>query len=145
MTNLNLCGGFTVKSDGVVNDVVHDSPADRAGLSPGMKIVTIDGRRFSGDLLKNQIEAAKDAKRGIDLGVESNQYVKSLRLDYQGGLRYPHLERDAGKPDLLADILKPRATKPAAAPATAPGSPVSPAPAPRPVDKPQATPAPGQP
>jgi len=28
---------------------------------------------------------------------------------YRGGERYPHLERDATNPDLLDEIIKPRA------------------------------------
>jgi hypothetical protein len=28
-------------------------------------------------------------------------------LDYHDGEKYPHLERDAAKPDLLTQILKP--------------------------------------
>ena len=31
------------------------------------------------------------------------------RVDYHGGLRYPHLVRDGSKPALLDDILAPRA------------------------------------
>jgi predicted metalloprotease with PDZ domain len=137
-TNLNFSGGLTVKSDGSVYDVVRDSPADRAGLSPGMKIVTVNGRRFSADLLKHQIEAAKDNKQPIELGADSNQYVRTLSLDYHGGMRYPHLERDPAKPDLLAEILKSRATKAAVSPSTGPTATTGPAPTPRPIDKPQA-------
>ena len=31
--------------------------------------------------------------------------------DYSGGERWPHLERIDGKPDVLSDIMRPRATK----------------------------------
>jgi predicted metalloprotease with PDZ domain len=144
-TNLNFCGGFTVKADGVVHDVVHGSPADRAGLSPGMKVIAVDGRRFSAELLKQQIEATRDAKRTIELQVESNQFMKTLRLEYQGGLRYPHLERDPAKPDLLASILKARATTPTTFPSTAPVATTAPAATPRPIDKPQTNSPLGQP
>jgi hypothetical protein len=33
------------------------------------------------------------------------------RLDYHGGLRYPHLQRDPSKPDLLREIAAPHATE----------------------------------
>jgi hypothetical protein len=32
-------------------------------------------------------------------------------VDYHDGEKYPRLERDNGKPDLLTAILKPRASK----------------------------------
>ena len=35
--------------------------------------------------------------------------VRTLRIDYHGGLGYPHLVRDESRPDLLAAILAPRA------------------------------------
>jgi len=35
-------------------------------------------------------------------------YDTMLRLDYRGGLRYPHLERIPGKPDYLTPILTAR-------------------------------------
>jgi hypothetical protein len=38
-----------------------------------------------------------------------------LKIDYHGGEKYPHLERDSSAPDLLDDIVKPLA--PASAPA----------------------------
>jgi len=31
-----------------------------------------------------------------------------LRIDYHGGLRYPHLERITGAPDVLTAIAAPR-------------------------------------
>jgi hypothetical protein len=30
------------------------------------------------------------------------------KLNYHGGERYPHLERDPTKPDVLADVIKSR-------------------------------------
>jgi hypothetical protein len=32
-------------------------------------------------------------------------------LDYHGGLKYPHLERDPSKPDLLRSMVAPLADK----------------------------------
>ena len=39
--------------------------------------------------------------------VENEDYFKTCKVDYHDGEKYPHLERDAAKPDLLAEILKP--------------------------------------
>jgi hypothetical protein len=43
----------------------------------------------------------------IELIVENSGYFKLLKLDYHGGERYPMLERVAGAPDTLDDILQP--------------------------------------
>jgi len=40
--------------------------------------------------------------------VENGDVFKTCRLDYREGERYPYLERDASKPDMLAEIIKPR-------------------------------------
>jgi hypothetical protein len=36
---------------------------------------------------------------------DNNGAVGTYTLDYHGGLRFPHLERIAGKPDMLAKIM----------------------------------------
>ena len=45
----------------------------------------------------------------IELLVENEDYFKSCKLDYHEGEKYPRLERDPTKPDLLSEILKPLA------------------------------------
>ena len=44
--------------------------------------------------------------------IENGDYYKTCALDYHGGEKYPVLERDTSKPDLLADILKPLTPEP---------------------------------
>jgi hypothetical protein len=44
----------------------------------------------------------------LDLLIRYGDVFKTVRLDYSGGLRYPHLERIVGKPAYLDDILSPR-------------------------------------
>jgi hypothetical protein len=43
----------------------------------------------------------------IELLVERDDYYQTCKLDYHGGEKYPVLERDATKPDLLDEILQP--------------------------------------
>jgi hypothetical protein len=40
--------------------------------------------------------------------VENGDVFKTCHLDYHEGERYPDLERDPAKPDLLSEIIKPR-------------------------------------
>jgi predicted metalloprotease with PDZ domain len=109
--------GFPVKEGGVIPDVVPGSPADRAGIGPGMTLVAANGRRFSRETLRDAIRETKTLSRPIELLVENAGFFRTHRLEYGGGESYPSLERDASKPDLLSEILKPRA-----APPPAPGS-----------------------
>jgi len=50
----------------------------------------------------------------VELLVQFNDFYKTYPLDYHGGEKYPILERDDSKPDLLADILKPLTPEPPA-------------------------------
>jgi hypothetical protein len=34
---------------------------------------------------------------------------KTVKVDYHSGEKYPHLERDSSKPDLLTEIISPLA------------------------------------
>lgn len=107
---LNAYGslGIHVGGDGMVDNAWPGSPAYTAGVSNGMRIVAVNGRRFSIDDLKRAIAATKTASVPIELIVENGSYFKTLRIDYHGGLRYPHLERVTGQADVLTDIAAPR-------------------------------------
>src|SRR5262249_18160088 len=99
--------GFVVGGDGLVGDVVPDSPASKAGLAPGMKLLAINGRRFSPDSLKNAVAATKTGGK-LELLAENGDFFKTHTLAYKDGARYPRLERTDGKPDILAEIMKPK-------------------------------------
>lgn len=103
--------GFHASPKGEVADVQEGSPAFKAGLIPGMDILSVDGRAFSGEALKQAIGDAKNAAAPIRLTVKTGPFVKDLSVDYHGGERYPHLERLAGAPDVLSQILAPHAGK----------------------------------
>ncbi len=111
--------GFSVyypggDEDSRIRDVVPGTPAGAAGIAPGMRLVAVNGRKWTPDILREAIRAAKDSKQPIELLIENEEYFKTYGLDYHGGERYPHLERDASQPDLLTDILKPLAPSAAA-------------------------------
>ena len=44
----------------------------------------------------------------IELLLRNGDQYRTVALDYHGGLRYPHLERDEAASDRLTDILSPR-------------------------------------
>jgi hypothetical protein len=75
-----------------------------------MTIVAVNGRGFTSDLLKDAVTAAKDGSVPIELIVKQGDRYRMMKIDYRGGLRYPHLEPIAGAIDHLETILKARAT-----------------------------------
>jgi predicted metalloprotease with PDZ domain len=101
--------GLSVGKDGAIGDVLWDGPAFKAGISPGMSVVAVNGHDYDADTLKDAVTAAaKDQSQGIDLLVKDFDQYKTVHVDYHGGLKYPHLVRDTSKPDTLADLLKAR-------------------------------------
>jgi predicted metalloprotease with PDZ domain len=98
--------GLELRDDGGITDTTEGSLAAKAGIGPGMKVVAVNGRRFSPEILRDAIKSAKTGTAPIELLVENTEYYKTYKLDYHGGESYPHLVRDESKPDLLSDILK---------------------------------------
>ena len=101
--------GMTVNDEGIVTDVNHGGPSYTAGIGPGMKIAAVNGRRYSSEALKDAIDEAKSATRPIQFIVANGAELQTYSVDYHGGLRYPHLERDESRPDYLSEILHPLA------------------------------------
>jgi len=98
--------GFVVRKDGEFRDVIHGSPAYAAGIGPGMRLVAIDGRAWSKDVLRDALRASKDSNRPIELLVENAKFFKTYSIAYHDGARNPHLERSEAS-DVLGEILKP--------------------------------------
>lgn len=99
--------GFGVGESGEFYDVIVGSPAHAAGLGPGMKLIAVNGHKYSPPVLHAELKAAQGSSRPIELLVENAQYFKTYSVDYHGGDRNPHLERVSETPDVLSDILKP--------------------------------------
>jgi hypothetical protein len=95
-----------LKEDGTVVDVLAGMAADTAKLAPGMKIVAVNSRTFHPERLEEAIKQSRETG-GFDLLVISSDFFQTVHLNYNGGLRFPHLERDPSKPDLLSEILQP--------------------------------------
>ena len=109
MTEPSYSIGIDLNSKGTITDSVKGMAAENAGLAPGMKVIAVNGREYSADVLRAAIKAAKGTSEPIELLTENGEFYKTYKVDYHDGLKYPHLERDASKPDLLSDIMKPHA------------------------------------
>jgi predicted metalloprotease with PDZ domain len=107
-TDLSTSIGLVLEQDGTIVDLAPDSAAGRAGLAPGSKLVSVNHRVYSADLLRQAIVNAETSRQAIDLSTLTAGYYAEFQVDYHQGLRSPHLSRIAGKPDLLTTILQPR-------------------------------------
>ena len=104
--------GMIVGAESTISDVLVGSLAYKAGLGPGMKLLAINGRRANDDLLRRALRESKDSRKGIELIIDHDGFVKVIKIDYHDGERYPRLTRVPGVPTILDDILKPMATRP---------------------------------
>jgi predicted metalloprotease with PDZ domain len=101
--------GADLSAKGVVRDVREGSPAWRAGLAPGMHVLAVDNQEFSADVFAYAVKKAQHSSAPISLITSQTGWFQTLSLDYHDGIRYPHLERIEGTPDMLAAIMAPHA------------------------------------
>lgn len=102
---MTLKNGDRPDEKGTVRDVWMGLPASNAGIGPGMKLIAVNGRRWTRDVL----EKALREKGPLELLVQNNDDFRTYTVDYRGGVRYPHLERVDGKADTLGEVVKGRA------------------------------------
>ncbi|MGZ4814226.1 MAG: M61 family metallopeptidase [Terriglobales bacterium] len=51
--------GLLVREDGTIEDSFFFKPAFQAGITPGMKLIAVDGRKYTGEILRAAIREAK--------------------------------------------------------------------------------------
>ena len=100
--------GVLLQSDGTIVDVVRDSAAWKAGLGPDMKVVSVNQRPWSPQVLRDAIAADQGSSVPTDWSIQNGSLTFQAKIDDHRGARYPRLERNAS-PDLMSDILRPRA------------------------------------
>jgi len=106
-SNLSLAYsiGLRMNRDGSIIDVLPEFPAAKAGIGPGMKIVSVNDRRYSGEVLREELRRAKNAGP-LELRIADGRSFVTFKLDYHDGEKNPVLQRNS-QPPLLDDILKP--------------------------------------
>ena len=111
--SLGLLVKNTSEADhGKILDVLVGSPAEKAGVGPGMRLVAVQGRKWSPENLREAVQAATQLQSPIELLVQNGDFYKTVAVDYHQGERYPHLERDPAHADLLSQIIRSRSAAP---------------------------------
>jgi predicted metalloprotease with PDZ domain len=98
--------GINAAEDGKINTVVPGSPADKAALAGGMTIAGVNGRKFSGQRLKDAIADSITLGK-VELLVIDGDVFRNVVLNYAEGPKYLELTRTPEHSDALAAILKP--------------------------------------
>jgi predicted metalloprotease with PDZ domain len=105
--NFSTSFGFALAGDGVIASVWWDSPAFKAGITPDTTLVGVNDTVFSVAGLRTAIVVAEKSKAPLKLLLKRGDQLRTVELDYHGGLRYPQLERVEGARDRLDEILAP--------------------------------------
>ncbi len=106
ITELGFSIGLRLNEDGTIADVVEGMAAAKAGVGPGMKLVAVNGKAYSPEVLRDYVRAMTSGGR-LELLISNEGQLGSYKLDYREGEKYPVLERDAAKPDVLTQITAP--------------------------------------
>ncbi len=102
--------GLFLRDGGRIADVLWNGPAFEAGLAPGMRIVSVDGKPYSIGALRAQIARAHRDRQPIEIRARGDGVTRRYAIRYDGGLKYPHLARVPGTTDYQKRILAPLPT-----------------------------------
>ena len=100
--------GLFLDDAGDIEDVLWGGPAFKAGLAPGMKLISVNGQAYSTQALRDEIIRAQKSGESLQIQAQNDGAVDQYTVHYDGGLKYPHLVRIPGKTDYLVQILAPR-------------------------------------
>lgn len=104
--------GMALDREGTVTATRWDGPAFDAGVVNGAKIVAVNGRTYDQEKLTQAITAAKGTSRPIELLIKRGDRFLTVPVAYDGGLRWPWLERSPGRNSAPLDaLLAPRRSR----------------------------------
>ncbi len=105
IVDLSYSLGLTVGKEAKVAGVQWDGPAFAAGVTVGSTIVAIDGRAYDEDDLKQAVKVAKGGTAPIRLLLRQGEVYRTAEIKWNGGLRYPRLERTGSGASSLDALL----------------------------------------
>jgi predicted metalloprotease with PDZ domain len=98
--------GASVGEEGELLDVIPGTPAAKAGLAAGMKLIAVDGKKFTRYVIRDGLRLATGTASPIELLAQNGDFFKTYPVEYHGGERYPFLERVASRPDMLGAMIR---------------------------------------
>lgn len=95
------------KKGGDISSVTPNSVSDQAGLAGDMKILGVNGMKFSGKRFEEALADSQSTGK-IELLLEEGEAYRVVELKYDGGPRYPSLKSIDGQADLFLQICSPK-------------------------------------
>ncbi|VAV91351.1 PDZ domain family protein, partial [hydrothermal vent metagenome] len=95
--NLSHSVGLIMSNKGIIQSVIWDSPAFKAGLKSGLTVSAVNGKAYSAEIFKQAIADNKGGNGRIDIFAKNGDQYKNFLVDYSGGLVYPNLEKITGE------------------------------------------------
>jgi predicted metalloprotease with PDZ domain len=109
LIDLTYSIGLKVKEDGTIVDVAYGRPAQKAGVAPAARLIAVNTRQLTPTVLREAVQKTASSAEPLELLIKVGEFYEVHRIDYHGGERYPHLERDPATTDLLSAIIAPLA------------------------------------
>ncbi|MDB5615290.1 MAG: peptidase [Devosia sp.] len=106
MLNLAFSVGMSVATSGAVQEVIWDGPSFAAGITAGSQILAVNDREFSTDEFKRAV-AQTQRSGSIGMTVRQGKRLRQVVLDYDEGLKFPHLAPVSEADRMLDQILAP--------------------------------------
>jgi len=106
--DLSYSLGMLVGKGGKVTGVIWDGPAFNAGITVGTTLIAIEGESYSDEDLKAAITGAKGGDKPISLLIKQGDAFRMVEVKWNGGLRYPKLERTGKGPSSLDALFTAR-------------------------------------
>ncbi|PXA84256.1 peptidase M61 [Nostoc sp. 3335mG] len=112
INDLSYSIGLTISTDsdskGQISGVFWGSPAFQAGVTVGSKLLAVNGRDYSKELLASAITDAKGTNQPIHLLIKQGPQYRDVAINWNGGLRYPTLEKTGKGEGGLDKLLAPK-------------------------------------
>jgi predicted metalloprotease with PDZ domain len=100
--------GFGVGPDATVKDVWVGSPGYIAGLGPGDKLLTVNEKPYTAELLTTVVHESKTNPAPIVLTALRDDENRTFQIQYHDGGRYEALVRNSNPDLLMTAILLPK-------------------------------------
>lgn len=97
--------GLVIDKDAKVIASQWGGPAFTAGIVNGAKVMAVNGQAYTPDVLRAAITAAKGGTAPIQLLIQRADRLETVAVSYNGGLRYPWLERRQSGGSAGLDLL----------------------------------------
>lgn len=98
--------GLSMYGDGSVGYVVPELVGDKAGLHDGVKIIGVNGRKYSQKRFEDAIRSSVSSRLIELLTLQGDKFVE-FKLEYDLGPRYFDLVRNEDETDYLTQIFSP--------------------------------------